>query len=183
MRIIAGARKGARLKMVPGKHVRPTSDRVKESLFQILGPYFSGGRVLDLFAGTGNLGLEALSRGMDEAVLVDQSAKSVQTIKQNIVQTKLEDYTRVLKKDAKLACRQLAAQGETFTLIFLDPPYQQNLLLPVMEEIAKRELLAADGRVVAELPENACLPVQIGKLMKARDCQYGSTSIAIYQYH
>jgi 16S rRNA (guanine966-N2)-methyltransferase len=182
MRIIAGEAKGIKLKMVPGNHVRPTSDRVKESLFHMLGPYFDGGRVLDLFAGTGALGLEALSRGMAEAVFVDQSGKSLQTIRQNIAQVKMKPRTCVLQKEAKLACRVLAKQAQPFDLIFLDPPYRLPLLLPMLQEIDKGALLAEHGQIVVESPPDACLLEEIGKLKKADERRYGSTMITIYRF-
>lgn len=181
MRIVAGISKGTKLKMVPGTHVRPTSDRVKESVFQMLGPFFSGGRVLDLFAGTGALGLEALSRGMDEAVFVDQSIKSIQTIRHNVAQTKMQSRAIIYKKDAKLACRLLAKQKQKFTLIFIDPPYQQNILIPTLTEIAKQDLLEEDGKIIAELPTHACLPEEIGKLRRKIQRSYGSSLICIYR--
>lgn len=180
MRIIAGSAKGIKLKMVPGKHVRPTSDRVKESVFQILGPFFQGGRVLDLFAGTGALGLEALSRGMDEAVFVDQSIKSIQTIQDNIRHLDMEKRTRVVRREARSACRWLGKRQQKFELIFVDPPYQNKFFLSILNEISKQALLAAHGKVVTELPTDTCLPEEIGTLKKSEERSYGQTSIFIY---
>ncbi len=181
MRIIAGIKKGLKLKMVPGNHVRPTSDRVKESMFQILGPYFSGGIALDLFAGSGQLGLEALSRGMDQVFFVDNSAKSIQTIRQNIALLGLESKANVLKMDAFYACRFLAKKKQTFDYLFLDPPYHQKLILPVLQAISEERLVSPMGRVIVELSNNETIPVKVGKLMKTMNRCYGSTSIVIYQ--
>lgn len=181
MRIIAGMKKGIKLKMVSGRHVRPTSDRVKESIFQILGPYFSGGIALDLFAGSGQLGLEALSRGMDYVMFVDKSAKSIQTIKQNIALTGMESKATVMKMDAFYACRFLAQKKQKIDYLFLDPPYHQKLILPVLQEISKQRLLSTTGRVIVELSHHETIPVKVGKLMRKMDRCYGSTSIAIYQ--
>lgn len=180
MRIIAGRAKGIKLKMVPGNHVRPTSDRVKESIFQILGPYFQGGRVLDLFAGTGALGLEALSRGMDEAVFVDQSIKSIQTIRSNIQHLGMENEARVIRREAKSACRWLGKHPQKFELIFVDPPYHNQFLHSILKEISKQKLLAIHGKVVVELPTSTCLPEEIGTLKKSEERSYGQTSIFIY---
>src|SRR4051794_31814353 len=117
MRIIAGSAKGTRLKMVPGKHVRPTADRVKESLFQVIGPFFAGGRVLDLFAGTGALGLEALSRGFDRGVFVDQSRTSCDIIRMNAEAAKLADRVEIYRRDARAALKMLQVKGYQFGLI------------------------------------------------------------------
>lgn len=181
MRIIAGLKKGIKLKMVPGKHVRPTSDRVKESIFQVLGPYFSGGVALDLFAGSGQLGLEALSRGMDFVYFVDKSLKSIQTIKQNIALTQMEAKTKVLKMDAFSACRLLSRKGEKIDILFLDPPYHQQLILPILQEISKQRLLSPKGRVIAELSKHETIPEKVGTLIRKMNRGYGSTSIMIYQ--
>ncbi len=107
MRIIAGEAKGRRLKTVPGMKVRPTTDRVRESLFQIIGPYFEGGGVLDLFAGSGSLGLETLSRGAERAVFVDQASASVETVRQNLQKVGFSDRAEVYRKDARAALRIL----------------------------------------------------------------------------
>lgn len=181
MRVIAGRLKGIKLKMVPGNHVRPTSDRVKESIFQVLGPYFNGGTVLDLFAGSGQLGLEALSRGVDYVVFVDRSPKSIHTIKQNIALTKMESNTRVIKQDTLSACRILGKKALQFDYIFVDPPYHRDLLLPVLQEISTQQLLSSNGRVIVERENTNQIPIEIGRLKKEMERPYGSTSIDIYQ--
>lgn len=150
MRIIAGKSKGIRLRSVSGLSVRPTTDRVKESLFQIIGPYFDGGKVLDLFAGTGSLGLEALSRGADQAIFVDRSQASVKTIKQNIKMAGMEEQSEVYRRDARSVLRSLKRRTELFRLIFLDPPYQEKLLPDVLTFISENGLLEPRGMVVAE---------------------------------
>ncbi len=167
--------------MVPGKHVRPTSDRVKESLFNVLGPYFDGGKVLDLFAGTGNLGLEALSRGMEQAVFVDSSYQSIQTVQQNIKKTHLFPQSIVWKKDAKRAVADCADRGWVFDLIFIDPPYHLDLYLPILNEIEKSKLLAEEGLIVAEHAKEVVLPDEVGSLYAIRDLSYGETHIRLYE--
>ena len=110
MRVISGERKGMRIKAVPGDQTRPTTDKVKESLFNVIGPYFDGGKALDLFAGSGGLGIEALSRGCDEAVFVDQHFKAIQTIKENLETTRFTERSRVLKKDVTVALSELSGE-------------------------------------------------------------------------
>lgn len=181
MRIIAGIARGTRLKMVPGKHVRPTADRVKESLFQVIGPFFDGGWVLDLFAGTGALGLEALSRGAERAIFIDQSRISLDTVLSNVEATGMKDRVEIYRRDARAACRVLSKRGLRFRLIFLDPPYHENLLLPVLTLIGGSDLLTEDGIVAAEYPSRESLPKRIGALVETRRLTYGDTTISLFQ--
>ena len=118
MRIIAGSAKGTRLKMVAGKHVRPTADRVKESLFQVIGPFFEGGLVLDLFCGTGALGLEAVSRGADRAILIDSSRISCETARVNAKAARLSDYVEIYRRDVMAGIQQLHKRSLKFDIIF-----------------------------------------------------------------
>ena len=126
MRIITGSARGCRLKTPQGQETtRPTADRVKESVFNILGSMVQDRRVLDLFAGTGNLGLEALSRGAAAAVFADRTTADL--IRENARRTRLEDRVQVLSGDVFAILRRLEAQGERFSLIFCDPPYHKGL--------------------------------------------------------
>ncbi|SFJ61333.1 16S rRNA (guanine(966)-N(2))-methyltransferase RsmD [Thermoflavimicrobium dichotomicum] len=180
MRIIAGMAKGTRLKMVSGTHVRPTADRVKESLFSVLGPFFEGGWALDLFAGTGALGLEALSRGMERAIFVDQSRTSLETVRSNVKACKMEDRVELYCKDARAVLKMLKQRELRFQLIFLDPPYQKSLLLPVLKSIATSDLLSEDGTVVAEHASREHPPETVGSLRSYRQLTYGDTTITLY---
>ena len=150
MRIVAGKAKGIHLQMVPGKQVRPTTDRVKESLFQLIGPFFAGGDVLDLFAGSGALGMEALSRGCAQAIFVDRARASVQTIRQNLHKAGLSDQAIVIQRDAFAACRWLAKQQRQFALIFLDPPYHFPRWQQLFRQLEKGKLLQPEGLCVVE---------------------------------
>lgn len=137
MRVIAGDYKGRKLKAVPGKGTRPTSDKIKESIFHMLGPYFDGGKCLDLFAGSGSLGIEALSRGMDEAIFVELSNLAVRTIKENLSVISPKQQTIVHKQNAFTMLRLWKKRAETFDLILMDPPYDEinvNDLLSVICE-------------------------------------------------
>ena len=147
MRVIAGEYKGRRLQTPSDYAIRPTSDKVKEALFSILADRIYGRKVLDLFAGTGNLGIEALSRGASLCVFGDSSRESIRLIKANIAHCKAEKGAVVVPGDYR---RTLASTSETFDVILLDPPYDKGLLKPCFELIRERGLLNEGGVIVAE---------------------------------
>lgn len=167
--------------MVPGKHVRPTADRVKESLFSVIGPFFDGGWVLDLFAGTGALGLEALSRGAERAIFVDLSKASCDIVRANVEAARMKEKTQIIRRDARSALKAFSERQLQFDLIFLDPPYFENLLFPVMESISKHGLLAEEGILIAEHAGKDSLPESVGSLVRFRELKYGDTKIALYE--
>ena len=145
MRIVAGKYRGRTLKEFAGKDIRPTADRVKESVFQILTPYFQGARVLDLFSGSGALGIESLSRGAKEAVFNDVSKESLKVCRANL--ERVGERAAVYNLDYKNCLKSLAGK---FRLIFLDPPYRMECLGEILSLIAERGLLEEDGLVVFE---------------------------------
>lgn len=145
MRVTTGSRKGGKLVKNNLSHVRPTTDKVKQALFTKLQFFINGKRVLDLFSGTGALGIEAISRGAKQVVFVDKNAKSVQMTKQNL--NKLNLDAMVVKCDA---LKFLEKQTEPFDLILVDPPYSSDLYIPVLDLIHKQNLLANDGIIVCE---------------------------------
>src|SRR5512145_2444605 len=136
MRVIGGNARGRRLKVPKGRALRPTAARVKEALFNILPRDLSGLRLLDLFAGTGNLTIEALSRGADEAIMVDDSAQSGRAIRENLRRLGLTDRVRLWSMPVERALRQLERRHEAFDLIFADPPYGQRLVERTLRIIA-----------------------------------------------
>ena len=146
MRIIAGDHRGRKLAQVPGDHIRPTSDRIREALFNILGPFVRGARVLDLFAGTGALGLEAMSRGAQNAVFVDASPASCGAIKENIQRCHLEDATQI--KQSKAA--DFVFTDRVFDLVFMDPPYHKGLIPPILGNEDFVKSLSPEAIVVVE---------------------------------
>jgi len=150
MRIIAGNFKGRKVKSVPGQSTRPTADKIKEALFQVIGPFFNGGSFLDLFAGSGALGMESLSRGMDSGIFVDRHPKAVHTIKENIRQFQLDEKTEVYRTDAFRALKACRKRGLQFDLIFLDPPYQKVNYTKLLEHIINYDLLKENGFVYCE---------------------------------
>lgn len=156
MRIIAGEWRGRPIAAPKGSDTtRPTSDRVREALFSILTPWLRGARVLDLFAGSGALALEALSRGAEFAVLCDCDRNACKALRSNIDTLSARERTRLMEADALRALDKLSDDGEAFDLIFLDPPYQSGLLPRVLERIARGGLLREDGRIIAETSSSA----------------------------
>lgn len=178
--MIAGTAKGRRIGSLPGRETRPTADRVKESLFNILGERVAGSRVLDLFAGTGNLGIEALSRGAHRAIFVDRDGRSAQLIRDNLVALGFADRAEVLALDAQAALARLAAAGEVFDLVFLDPPYEQDHLPPLLAALPAVGVLAPGGLVVAEHSRRDAIPETIGRLFLVRWRRYGDTILSFY---
>ena len=148
MRIIAGSARGRTFDAPQGRDTRPTLDRVRENVFNILQMKGRGAKVLDLFSGSGAMAFEAISRGAAEAVLVDidRAANAVQ--RQNAAKLRMEGQCRILQCDWQMAIRQLTATGERFQVIFLDPPYAMHDMVPVME--ALRPLLAEDAVILLE---------------------------------
>ncbi len=149
MRVIAGKARRLALKTLDGKATRPTTDRIKETLFNMLSPELPGCMFLDLFAGTGQIGIEALSRGAKRAVFVDNSRQAAMVIKDNLTHTHLSDQSQVLMTDALGAIRRLEG-GEAFDVIFIDPPYHQDLERIVLEKLASSPLVHDDTLIVVE---------------------------------
>lgn len=181
MRVIAGELKGRKLTAVPGKSTRPTTDKVKESVFNIIGPYFDGGKVLDLFAGTGSLGIEALSRGMSRGVFIDKDVKALQIVRKNIEACRLEEQASVNRNDARKAIVQLAEKGEIFDLVFLDPPYHMNMIPALVNELDQHGLLAEGAVIVAEHSADTELPDEVASLKRWKQVTYGETSVSFYR--
>lgn len=150
MRVIAGAARGHKLETVEGLATRPTTDRIKETLFNIIAFDLPECRFLDLFSGSGAIGIEALSRGAKEAVFVEHAVECQKVITANLQHTKLQDRARLIQADVFFALDKLAAEGSPFDIIFLDPPYEAGLYGPVLQRIAEDGLLAEDGYVIAE---------------------------------
>lgn len=177
MRVITGSARGRRLKELEGQETRPTTDRVKEGMFSILQFDIEGRRVLDLFAGTGQLGIEALSRGAASAVLVDRRKDAVTLIRENLRITGLQDRARVVQGDAQ---EYLNSLREHFDLIFLDPPYEAGLLEPALAHIARFDILSPHGIIVAEHPADRALPALAPPYFIHRTYRYGKIGLTVY---
>jgi 16S rRNA (guanine966-N2)-methyltransferase len=181
MRVISGIAKGRPLKAVPGTGTRPTTDKVKEAVFSMIGPYFIGGHVLDLFAGTGGLSIEALSRGMDRAVLTDIDKKSIETIRHNLQVTGLMERAEIYRNDALRAIKALIKREARFDLVFLDPPYRLKVVQELIEQLDQANMLNADATIVIEHDADDVYEQPIGRLQWIRRAEYGDTAVTIYQ--
>ncbi|WP_027090930.1 16S rRNA (guanine(966)-N(2))-methyltransferase RsmD [Cohnella thermotolerans] len=182
MRVISGEAKGRPLKAVPGQTTRPTTDKVKEAMFSIIGPYFDGENVLDLFAGTGGLGIEALSRGAGHCVFIDANPRSVDVVRRNLEATGLSDRAEVYRNDARKAIKLLERRGERFDLLFLDPPYAMKDCDELLAEIASRGLVEAGAVAVVEHAADREYGERIGEYTRKRHATYGETALSIYRY-
>lgn len=182
MRIVAGEYGGRRLSAVPGRATRPTTDKVKEALFNIIGPYFDGGTSLDLFAGSGGLSIEAVSRGIDRAVMVDRQYAAIQTIKRNVTVTKHAEKFDVIKNDANRALHLLAKHHERFDMVFLDPPYAKQQIVKDIQTMVHLNLLNSDAMIIAETDQHANLPENLPGFNLQRKQTYGITVLTIYRY-
>lgn len=181
MRVIAGKKKGFHLAPVPGKSTRPTADKVKESIFNIIGPYFDGGQVLDLYAGTGNLGIEALSRGADHSVFIDANRKAVGVILRNLEATDFLSQAEVYTNDANRALQILIKKQAQYDLIFLDPPYREQKIESQLAVIGDHGLLKKRGIIIAEHDADQYFPDHIGNLYNVRRIVYGDTGVTLYR--
>ena len=166
MRVITGSARGRRLKELEGLETRPTTGKVKEALFSVIQFDIEGRRVLDLFAGTGQLGIEALSRGAESAVFVERRKDALQAIRENLEVN--GDAMSYLKS------------GEKFDLIFLDPPYASGLLQQALEDIARFDICRRHGIIVAESAADQALPPLSGPYSIYREYRYGKIKLTVY---
>ena len=176
MRVITGTARGVQLKTPEGLTTRPTSDRVKEALFSIIHFEIPGARVLDLFGGTGQLGIEALSRGAVHCTFVEQRREAVKLIQDNLKECRLEGQARVLQGDA-LAF--LSSCREKFDVIFLDPPYQTDLMDRALELVSKIDILSEHGIIICETMADRQLPQLPDSYEWGKDYRYGQIKLTI----
>jgi 16S rRNA (guanine(966)-N(2))-methyltransferase RsmD len=181
MRVIGGAARGRRLKVPKGQTVRPTAARVKESLFNILPHDFSGMRVLDLFAGSGNVSIEALSRGAAMAILVDESPRSAAAIRDNLKRLEWIGRAQIWTAPVFRSLRKLGKAGEKFALIFLDPPYDKGLVASSLTTISQCDLLSENGTVVAEHSAREAVKTQYHHLVLNDQRRYGDTLLSFFK--
>jgi len=182
MRVISGSAKGRRLKEVPGDTTRPITDRVKEALFNILGETIVGARVLDLFGGTGAVGIEALSRGAAHVTFVEKAAAAVRTIRHNLNHTRLADRATVIRGDA---FKFLAAPPPTpFDIIYIAPPQYRGLWRKALQAVdARPALLAPDGIAIAQIHPKEFEDLPLTRLSLYDRRRYGSTELCFYEAH
>lgn len=182
MRIIAGTARGRRLKSPKGMSTRPTSDRVREALFNILSPQVPNSNFLDIFSGTGAVAIEAISRGATRAVMVEKERISVPIILSNIKMCGLSEQTEVLNLDVARALKLLGDRKDSFDLIFLDPPYKKGFEVPTIERIQTNGLLKHGGIVVVESSKADLPPEQVGQVVAYRRERYGDTALTFYRF-
>lgn len=178
MRVIAGTARSVPLLSRDGLDTRPTADRVKEAEFNIIQFEIEGRTVLDLFGGSGQLGIECLSRGAKEAVIVDQSAESIRIIKENLRRTKLTERAQVVQSDY-LAF--LSNCTKRFHLIFLDPPYRENFLENAIKSISEIDILLSDGIILCEHPSDKVLNDTFPGLIRGKTYRYGKSSLTLFR--
>lgn len=177
MRVVSGKYGGRPLKTLDGKTTRPTTDKVKGAIFNMIGPYFDGGRALDLYAGSGSLGIEAVSRGMDSAVLVEKDRRAQAIVAENIAMTKEVARFELLKMESSRALEKLTGQ---FDLVLLDPPYAKEQIIADIEKMAERKLLSEDIMVVCETDKSVDLPEEIAYLGIWKQKIYGISKVTVY---
>jgi len=180
MRVISGTLKGRRLMAPAGMATRPTADRIKESVFNILAGSVQAKRVLDLFAGTGALGIEALSRGAAHAVFVDQAKAALSAIRRNIRDLGLEDHTRVIHWNILNNLNCLKLERDTFDLVFLDPPYETNAVTPALTGLLSCGALTAGARVIIEHSSREPIVQPMDKLILMDQRRFGKTLVSFF---
>ncbi len=181
MRVIAGSLKGRRLVTPRGPATRPTADQVRTALMDILAPRLPGSRVLDLFAGAGGVGLEALSRGATHATFVEGQARAVAALGANIKALGVEAHARVLRLDVDRALERLAAEGAQFGIVFLDPPYATDLAAHTLEALGAGPVLAPGAIVVAQHPTKRAPAPEVGGLKAFRTRRFGETTLTFFR--
>lgn len=178
MRVITGTARGRRLGELEGMDTRPTYDRVKEGMFNIIQFDIEGRRVLDLFGGTGQLGIECLSRGAEHCTFVDQRRDAVRLMKQNLKVCDVEDRATVVQSDA---IGYLSTIQEQYHLIFIDPPYDSGLLESALKRIQSIDIVADNGIIVCESRTEHTMPEMSAPFVKGKEYRYGKTKVTLYR--
>jgi len=181
LKVIGGIAKGRNLKTSRDSSLRPTRDKVKEALFDIIGDLAEDSIFLDLYAGTGGIGIEALSRGAKEVVFVDSSSKSIRLIRDNLAIIGLEDKATIYKNDVLKAIKILCKHQRKFDIIFLDPPYHKGMVDRTLEWLDKYNILAEGGLIIAEYSLREEIPERVEKIRLDRVKEYGNTRLAFYR--
>ncbi|MDP4144701.1 MAG: 16S rRNA (guanine(966)-N(2))-methyltransferase RsmD [Bacillota bacterium] len=183
MRIIAGLAKGRKIMSPEGSETtRPTLDRVKESMFSIIQNYVPDAVVLDAFAGTGSLGLEAASRGAQKSYLVDKSSTTFELLKKNVDNLKFNDICECINMDSYRALTYLSEKGMVFDLIFIDPPYCKEMIPPAIEIIQEKKLLVSNGLIVTKIDSIEEIYNGTDEIILVDHRKYGNTTVCFYRY-
>ena len=182
MRIIGGKFKGRKLRPVQGTRTRPTSDRTREAIFNIIAPQVRGARVLDLFAGTGAMGLEALSRGARSAVFIDVSRQSLSVLRENLAVLSLESTIRVIRWDLTQNLSCLHSMPRAFDLVFLDPPYNKNLIIPALDHLHLSQSMEDGARIIVEHSQLEPVEPDALPFETVDQRRYGKTLVTFLNY-
>lgn len=169
------------LKAVAGNTTRPTTDKVKESIFNIIGPFFDGGTVVDLFAGSGGLGIEALSRGAEHAIFIEKDSRAFQVLQENIKKCRYEDNTELFRTDALRAVKGLMKRDVVIDYLFVDPPYHKGEYYDLVTALVEAEKLSQDAIILCEHTRELMLPESYGAYQLTRRETYGETIISVYR--
>jgi 16S rRNA (guanine966-N2)-methyltransferase len=180
MRVISGTHGGRRLRSVEGRAVRPTSDRLRETLFNILTPVVSGARFLDVCAGSGAVGIEALSRGASHSTFIDRSRRACSIIAQNLESLGLEEEATILNRNAVNALDRLEEEAAVFDLVFIDPPYESEIYSAVMRTLGRGAVLSGEAIVVVEHRLKLPPEPDFGRLRAYREVKQGESALAFY---
>lgn len=181
MRVVAGERKGMPLKAIDGTTTRPTTDKVKESIFNIIGPFFEGGVALDLFAGSGGLGIEALSRGADKAIFVEKDGRAFQVLQENIKKCRYDDVTELFRTDAMRAIKGLLKRDIVLDYVFVDPPYHKAMYYDLVAQLVENNKVVTTGIIVCEHAKEVTLPESYGEFQLIRQEIYGAAVVSVYR--
>ena len=181
MRVLAGAFKGRRLVTPRGSTTRPTADQVRIALMDTLMPRLPAARVLDLFAGAGGVGLEALSRGAAHTTFVERDARAVAALRANVETLEVAPQTRIERADVRAALDRLARDGATFDVVFLDPPYDEDLVVPTLERLGASPVVAPEALVIAQHLTKRAPPEAVGRLHAYRTRRFGETTLTFFR--
>ena len=180
MRVISGKARGKKLKTPENDNIRPTLDRVKENVFNVIGFSIRNAVVLDLFSGTGAIGIEALSRGAKQVYFVDKDRKSYELTEFNVKSAKLEENAVFLNQDAENALLEFESKALKFDIIFLDPPYNKGIVQKILQQLEKYNIMQSEGVVIVETDREEVTPEKFGKFFKQKEKSYSSTKITFY---
>jgi len=181
MRIVSGKYGGRPLKTVGGENTRPTTDKVKEAMFQMIGPYFAGGVALDLYAGSGSLGIEAVSRGLDHAFLIDQTPGAIKVINENVKMTKEPDRFTVIQSSAKNVLSSFNTKNVEIGLLILDPPYEKETIEEDINTLNKMNMFTSKAIILCETSRHLSLPKTIDQFSIQKEKDYGKSKVTIYR--
>ena len=181
MRIVAGTFRSRKIEAVSGDTTRPTTDKIKEAIFSRIGPYFEGGDMLDLFAGSGNMSLEAISRGMRSSVLCDKNRKAIETIKRNCKLLDVMQQCTIWQMDYQKALQKLVEEQKSFDFVYLDPPYKYQQIVRILQFLHTHQLVKVHGDIVCESLKEDMFPEQVGSFVKVKEVIYGITRITYYK--